>query len=355
MKKILILSPTIDQAIAISKYIKKYDKNCILHGGFLPKEGFSLLPGQKILLGRIYSKVITIDKNKLEMLNSYDMIIPTGAQSTYWMSTHFDNFKVGQIIYSKSNIQCFDKIVTLDKVQKLGIPVPETYTDISKVSNMKFPLFYKQKFEKGGGDRGIVFSLCELMGLPNIQDLIFQEYIPGNSTFGVGFIAQNGEILTSFQHEEYLSLPPVGGSAVLIRKYYNEILEKYTERIVRNLEYNGWGLAEFKYCPRRRDFVFMEINAKLWASIEFAFMNNNKILEYLMEIKSPVKNIERAIFVHRLAALGIKYFLKNLRYFFNSKIINYYTFLDNLLLLIYSSLPKTAKENIRKIVGKTRN
>lgn len=340
IKKVLILSPLIDQALAVARYLHRYDHDWVIHGGFMPGETLRVTPP--------YKEILIVDG--VHKLEGYDIVLPTGARSTYWMATQFEEFKVNGLSYSKKNLQCFDKIGLLSLVSRLGIPIPKTYETIDKIDTT-YPIFYKQKFEKGKGARGIALSRSDLEKLPGQQNLIFQEYIPGRTTYGMGFIVQKGEILVSFQHEELLSYPFEGGSAVFIRQFNDERLKIYTERILQALGFEGWGLAEYKYCAKRRDFVFMEINAKLWASIEFAFMNNNKFLNHMFGINYPEEKIDSALFVDRLVFLGWKQILRNSPNFLYSKIITYQTPLGILQSLIVNMLPPKYRQLLKKIVS----
>jgi len=315
MRKVLILSPNLDQALAVARFIRRYGKEWILHGGLLNGEKFS------IIRAGYYDKMVNV--RNLKGFEAYDCILPTGARSTYWMLTQIGDFQVGEVLYSRNNVLCFDKYSFIRKVAALGVPVPKTYKTFKEI-NDEYPIFYKPKFEKGGGARGIIRSRKDLEKLPNKHELIFQEYITGRTTYGVGFIAKNGKILTSFQHEELLSLPIEGGSAIYVRRFNDEKLLSYTQRIIHNLRFSGWGLAEFKYCNKRRDYVFMEVNAKLWASIEFALINNNKFLKYMFDISYPETPTCSALYIERLFALDLLECIPNIRYIIESdKIIRY--------------------------------
>src|SRR5690606_3951178 len=101
-------------------------------------------------------------------------------------------------------------------------------------------------------------------------EYLFQESIMGEGTNGFAFLAQKGEVLVSAQHHELLSMPRDGGSAVLIRRIAEPRVDELSRRLLAHLRYDGWGLVEYKYCPRRRDYVLMEINAKFWASLDFS-------------------------------------------------------------------------------------
>jgi hypothetical protein len=313
MKKVLILSPNLDQALAVARFIRRYSKGAILYGG--------LLEGEKFEVRGYYDKMLRI--RSVRDLEGYDYVLPTGARSTYWMATHIGDFLLNDIPYAKENLQYFNKIDLLSRVTALGISAPKTFERIDAI-DVSYPIFYKPGFEKGGGPRGVIYSPKDLERVPKKHELIFQEYIPSGTTYGVGFIAKDNKILTSFQHEELLSLPIQGGSAVYIRRFNDERLLNYTKKIIQNLGFSGWGLAEFKYCPRRRDYVFMEINAKLWASIEFTLLNNNKFLKYLFDIDHPEIRIEDALYIERFIALGLPECLRNSHYLLRSKkIIRY--------------------------------
>jgi hypothetical protein len=63
----------------------------------------------------------------------------------------------------------------------------------------------------------------------------------------------------------------------------------------------------------------MEINAKFWASCEFAFVNEPKFLKLLFGIKSKEKPSNQMIFIHRAIFRGFDFWLKNPHFFLNCK------------------------------------
>lgn len=258
------------------------------------------------------------------------------------MAKGFNIFNINNILYASQNLQCFDKLNFLNVVRSIGLLVPKTFLSIVQI-DIPFPIFYKQKYEQGGGLRGIAYTQSDLDKLKDSNNLIFQEYIPGRSTYGVGFIAQKGELLTTFVHEEFLSLPVQGGSAVCIRKFEDERLIEYTKRIVKNINYSGWGLTEYKYCQKRKDYVFMEVNAKLWASIEFALLNNNEFLKYLLDLDYKKKIVFSAVFIDRLLSLEWAEFFKAFKFVCFSRIITYKTHFQLLKTILSKSFPMILK------------
>jgi len=304
LKKILILDADSNQAIAVAKYIKKYS-NLKIVGSVEKNNLFTRC------IKYYYDDIIINDYLKVD-LNDFDYILPTGAKSVSKIFTKVNSLKYDKIYFSKNNLIVFDKIHMLKRAEKVGVPIPKTY--INKNEIQLFPIFYKEKFEKGGGIRGIAYSLEDI---PDYKGLIYQEYINTHSTYGVGFLAKDGEIIDYFMHEEILSYPKSGGSGIILKRIENKSLLNYTKQLVKELNYNGWGLAEFKYSDIRNDFIFMEINAKLWASLEFYLLNNSMFLKYLFNIFYNEQKISQILFIDRfilnnsfldIIKIGKKYF-----------------------------------------------
>lgn len=339
MKNVLILQPELDQSMAIAKYLKTFSNNFFIIGG---------LCGRNTPITKIpyFDKINRIFEDTLLNCSDYDIILPTGANSTHSLLSQTKKIKVGNIEFNQNNISLFDKIKTLNIINNMGIPVPITYFSIDEIT--EYPIFYKQAIETGGGQRGIIRSKEELKTLKfEGNSLIFQEYIDSPYTFGVGFLANEGELVTSFIQKEIMSFPRTGGSGVVLTKYEDDKLIKYTKRILKNLNYNGWGLVEFKYCPKRNDYVFMEVNAKFWASIEFAFFNNPIFLKELFGIEYKKINTQCIVYLNRLAYYGIINYFQNVLKYKNCHFLYFKNSLRILLINFLVGILKKFKNFIR--------
>ncbi|MEA3452398.1 MAG: ATP-grasp domain-containing protein, partial [Bacteroidota bacterium] len=252
MKKVLILESKSDQAKTFASYLQKSDK-------------FDL---------HTIKDIISEKKN-------FDEIIPTSADSTYNYVKKNGDFSIGNLTYSKNNLVTFDKIKTLSIVDSIGVPIPKSFT--SKESLDFFPIFYKSLREEGKSIRGIIQNSEELSEITE-KDVFYQEFIWSKGTYSVGFLADRGKLITIFIQKELLSYPYHGGSGVILEHIQDKRLLEYTKKIVKEINYSGWGLTEFKYSNKIKDFVFMEVNAKFWASIKFAIFNNPLILKLLFNI-----------------------------------------------------------------------
>lgn len=258
-----------------------------------------------------FDRTSKYDRNK-----DFDIVIPCGAVSTsvYFMAK--GKLKIGQSEFSENNFITYDKVKTLELVDKIGVPIPKTYT--KKEDLHSFPLFFKSLREDTYRERGIIRNQEDLDNLKS-KTVLFQEFIPSFGTYSVGFLADRGKIITAFAQKEVISVPYHGGSAVVLEKWNDERLINQTERIIEEIAYSGWGLAEYKYCEKRQDYVFMEINAKFWASIEYAFLNNPIFLKLLFDIDVKEKNVKKVVFINRVIQSDFKVLSKITPHLIGSK------------------------------------
>lgn len=321
---IYIFSPKLNPALSIAKLLKKNDYKIKL---IAAKE-------TKSSLGRVikYYDYVCETKEALLRRRKGDILLPIGAISTKYLLIK-DVVKINGVELNKNALKVFDKIWSIRKAFSLNIPAPETWNNYKEIQPVEFPIFYKQKFERGTGDRGVAKKPDEIP--EEVSDLIFQEYISSPGTYGVGFIAKNGKILVQHTHFEKESFPKDGGSAVILEKFEDKRLVEYTQRLLEDIGYSGWGLAEYKYCHKREDYVFMEINAKFWASCEFAFRNEPKFFKLLFNLDIPKENLERVIYINRAFLRGPVFITKNIRTIINSERIIYPGWYKSFLLGIF--------------------
>ena len=96
-----------------------------------------------------------------------------------------------------------------------------------------------------------------------------QEHFDGHGV-GVEFLAKEGEILMSFQHRRLHEPPGGGGSSYRKSCNVDPELGAATTALVQALGYTGVGMAEFLYNPKRKDWIFVELNSRFWGSLPLA-------------------------------------------------------------------------------------
>lgn len=295
-----ILSPGSDQALAIAKWLRKYrpgddviavtadgKKHTALHGLYHRSVPITLMPA----------------------IGPGAVRVPTGATSTQDLLKS-GGVTIGQVTLGREALKVSDKQWAISSAAEAGLHTPTTWRHLTEANG--FPLFYKQSHEHGGGDRGTARAERDVPVVGR-DKLIFQELIKGDGTYGVAVLAMDGNLLAHCMHFERESLPKEGGSAVIIEAFEDGRLLDHTRRLIDALRYSGWGLVEYKYCPHRQDFVFMEVNAKFWASCDFTFRNNPMFVRALFDIDSLERPVRRMVFLERAMARGLPFIINHFR------------------------------------------
>jgi hypothetical protein len=287
-KRAVILSPSLDQARALARFLAPSPIECL--AGPLPTEAHSLRPGRGFA-----SQISWADLDP-----AAHTIVPTGFASTAAAIDRWHSIQLGDVRFDARALRFSDKDWSLSLARQCGIPAPKTWNDLRDAS---FPVFFKNRTESGTKVRGLLTSAASAQSLPS-ADLIFQEYVSGAGTIGVAFLAERGEMLAEQCHFEQYSFPGTGGSAITIADIADEEALEATRILLRRASYSGWGLAEYKRSSATSALSFMEINPKMWASLEFTLAVNPTFGQLLFGVDSPRRPIHQMTFWDRAARRG---------------------------------------------------
>ncbi len=304
-----ILEPSMEQSVSLARLIRRNSRFKV--AAVTTRDRKERVPKAE------YDAVYEI--NDYKEIPEGLRIIPTGASSTASLLAVRD-VVLGDIVLERTALVVYDKRAFLSLCRDSSLPIPVTYSTIRDVPESAYPIFYKEAYERGCGLRGIAFRKEEI---PRHEEgrLIFQEYIDTLGTYGVGFLARKGELLVAFSHFELESYPAVGGSGVIVERVDEPALIDLTGKVVKTLNFSGWGLAEFKYNRVSKCYVIMEVNAKFWASCEFAFYAEPEFAKRLFGIEVHTVAARRCFFVNRGLARGVRFMLRNMPLILNSRII----------------------------------
>lgn len=293
-----VLDPLSDQAIAVTRLLADCPGSLRVAAIVTEDYGFS----KRIALRLRYRGFTTLS----EAIDRDHIIIPTTHVSTQELLTR-EPTAAARMGLSNSMLEVTDKRWVLKVAEAVGLRAPSRLTveDIARDQD-RTPFFFKELTEQGGGRRGVAYSISDLPD--GGEGLLLEEYVNSPGTYGVAFYAQHGEIVQSTCHFEAVSTPPEGGSAIIVEVYRSERLLDLASRLVRELLYTGWGLAEFKWSDRIGDFVLMEINGKLWASSEFSFKCNPRLFEacFGVPLRPNLRPPSSAVFAHRAGSRELR-------------------------------------------------
>lgn len=273
----------------------------------------------------------------LELLKKgdYNVLIPVGLMSYLATTKHKKDFErlTNLIVPEWDSMQiASNKDKTMIFANNLGIPIPATkilYDSSDLISIKKYPIVIKSSDESKNFvkycncESELVEKFKQLKSISN-TNIIAQEYITG---FGCGFygVYHNGKLIAHFLHKRIKEFPITGGPSAVAESYFDEKLYDYGKTLCDALNWNGPIMVEFKCDSQNGDYKLIEINPKLWGSLDLTIEAGVNIPETLIDLAlygkedylSEYKNIKfKWLFPDEFKVLISDFSLSNLKDFF---------------------------------------
>lgn len=188
-----------------------------------------------------------------------------------------------------------DKKKTYSVAREVGIDVPTTYIvqDLSELealrSSLSYPLILKwshpqevfpqlhaqkiplRKVEYCYNETELYSSLARYNKVGQLP--LIQTFCPGYGLGQMVFMSE-GQALLTFQHRRLHEWPPGGGVSSLCESValteHAPMMEKSVE-LLRRLHWEGPAMVEYRYDPKEKRTVLMEINGRFWGSLPLAY------------------------------------------------------------------------------------
>ena len=214
------------------------------------------------------------------------MIMPVGAAACGLLSRHRERWDDVAIVLPDAATmdRALDKRTMLALAAKLGIPVPRTVEprdddDLARAGDeVGYPLVIKAPIEGRTGvgyvDRPAelhagVRAYHERFGLDGSSMPLLQQRIVGPG-FGVFATYQEGRCRRVMAHRRVREFPVTGGESTCCEVVRDEALFATGRAILDALGWHGVAMVELKrHDADGRDYL-MEVNPKLWGSLDLA-------------------------------------------------------------------------------------
>ncbi len=207
----------------------------------------------------------------------YDLIIPMeddSIQALLPSRPEIEKLTFFPFPSTESLLQAFDKGRTIALARELGIPVPAQFNALEQVGDSNFPIVLKPK--TGSGSHGLIYvqsrgqlnSLLEDTKI-RIGDYLIQDRLPPQGE-GVGaslLFDRNHFCLAGFTHRRLRDYPVQGGPSTLRESTRDPELLNTSIRLLRQLDWVGVAMVEFKRDARSNALTLMEINPRFWGSL----------------------------------------------------------------------------------------
>ncbi|KTD21391.1 ATP-grasp domain-containing protein [Legionella londiniensis] len=316
MVKVLIPEYLGQQVLSGIRSLYRNGDKCILAGrshGFLDKvfKSRAIWRFADITPSSVDSHQYIQDIIGLNRREEFAFILPFGLSSYYAVAKHAKELEP----YTRFMVSPFssfaianDKLKTAQHCASLGIITPNTYSeyeeqDLASIANqIQYPVVIKAR--SGSGVRNRVFYANNRQELYRYYQILFdnqdktpgfewknpliQEYIPGE-IHDACTLSAKGEVITVLTQCRKMMYPVSGGVGALNITTHNPSLAKLSKRLLESLNWHGPAQIEFKFDPRDKQYKLIEINPKLWGTLDLSIKAGVNfpvlIRNYLLEEK----------------------------------------------------------------------
>jgi len=180
-----------------------------------------------------------------------------------------------------------DKRTTLELAMQLGVPVPrsivlEQHRDAERDLDLPYPLVIKPARSRVWYKGKWLFNAVSYARTPEELQATLREFVPAQFPVllqeriegpGVGVFAcyDRGRLVALFSHRRLREKPPSGGVSVLRESVpVDPAADAHAQALLGALAWHGPAMVEFKMDQRDNSLKLMEINGRLWGSLQLA-------------------------------------------------------------------------------------
>ena len=229
---------------------------------------------------------------KLCQQYEYDLLMPFGNDSYFAVVKHAEELSK-HVNFMAPSVESFniahDKLKTVKLCNEIGIGTPRIYSDFenndlrSIANEVRYPVVIKAR-SGSGVEKGLryanskeelflkyeeITSFESSTEAVNYSAPLIQEYIPGE-LHDACTLSENGKVVTVLTQIRQLMNPIYGGPGAINVTTHNKPLAIIAIKLLEALNWNGPAQIEFKYDPRDQIYKIIEINPKLWGTIDLS-------------------------------------------------------------------------------------
>jgi len=243
----------------------------------------------------------------------YEMLIPVSDFSVIPISKYrnkFQKYTKIPLTTHENILKVYNKIETLKIGMENDIPCPQILfpknlqklKEISK--DLQYPIVIKPAVSQRWIDNKTKYQRVEFAYSRN--DLvekykkmfdrkyppIIEEYIPGT---GYGFFGlyNNSDLRAFFVHKRIKEFPVGKGASTLRMSVKNQKVKKFGDKLLKNLDWHGVAMVEFRMDSRDKKPKLMEVNGRFWGSLNLSISSGVDFpyLLYKMVSEGDIKSV----------------------------------------------------------------
>lgn len=211
--------------------------------------------------------------------------IPTGEE-IFAVAKHINKFNPLNVAIPISSynilLKLHNKIESVRLAESLKLPVPKTilptcieeiqefgkefgHPIIIKVlySSSSKGIFYLKEKDTDKIGRFLRYNKLDF------NNFLMQQHVEGRG-YGVSMLMGKGNLTAKFTHRRLREKYYLGGPSTLRESTKSEELEKYAEKLLSSIQYDGVAMVEFKYNEKENKAWLIDVNPRFWGSIGLA-------------------------------------------------------------------------------------
>jgi predicted ATP-grasp superfamily ATP-dependent carboligase len=193
-------------------------------------------------------------------------------------------------------MRAYDKFQTVSIAQRCRIPHPKTFLidgvkALREIADeLNYPVVIKPRMKVfWKNERAVMVKVTQsnyaydakdlqskyvrlmskLEGIVPSDFFIVQEYVQG-AGYGVEMLMGDSNVLALFMHKRLREYPVTGGASTLRVSVWNRRLAEYSIKLLREMNWRGVAMVEFKLDEENGNANLMEVNGRFWGSLPLA-------------------------------------------------------------------------------------
>jgi predicted ATP-grasp superfamily ATP-dependent carboligase len=194
-------------------------------------------------------------------------------------------------------LKAYDKFQTASIAIRCGVPHPKTILvndekELKEIANeLNYPVVIKPRmkvfwknekavmmkitsinyaYNKEGLLSRYKSLMTKLKGIVPSDFFLVQEYVQGVG-YGVEVLTDDSSnLIVLFMHKRLREYPVTGGASTLRISVWNKRLAEYSIKLLREMNWQGVAMVEFKLNEKNGSVNLMEVNGRFWGSLPLA-------------------------------------------------------------------------------------
>jgi predicted ATP-grasp superfamily ATP-dependent carboligase len=209
-----------------------------------------------------------------------DTFVPLNEYGIYTVvndSDRFDSLLQLPLVDRETLDTVQDRQQLLDLATSLDVPTPET-ARLTEWDNLDRPSIIKPRYSILEGDGRLWSPDVDIIDpdrSPDFDEIqeqmehepLVQRYVTDGTEFGFFALFDEGEPVVTFQHRRIRSTNYFGGASTHRKAVRIPELRTLGERVLRELNWHGPAMVEFRRDDASGEYKLMEINPRFWGSL----------------------------------------------------------------------------------------